>query len=224
MYEKLKALVNSHPKYQKEICPRCGKAMGNSDTTSRYADVAICDDCGMEESIQEFIGTPLPVTLWDIYQKSTLEQAGVLTPHLVAGVKVITEVPKADPMELVAGTYQDTCVVGYRRLGYEEQLLVGIRLDTGAEICVSAADCQLHATNATPISTASIAYPLLAQMGYILNTETGEMRKWLSQTASATISLKDGQFCKQDSLSRSLDFTIMEKMALAYHILQNTDL
>lgn len=49
-------------------CPRCGQwAMSERVTTnalSRHADVYICDQCGTEESVLDYLGKPLPLTKW----------------------------------------------------------------------------------------------------------------------------------------------------------------
>ena len=51
------------------MCPRCGKDRLNHDiplanALSRYANVMICDECGMDEAIRDFLGNPLPLDEW----------------------------------------------------------------------------------------------------------------------------------------------------------------
>ena len=61
-------------------CPRCGrqsmKPDAASNALSRYADVYICDTCGLNEAIRSMPGnTPIPITEWgmvlgmNIYKK-----------------------------------------------------------------------------------------------------------------------------------------------------------
>ena len=49
-------------------CPRCGRdTMKESLITnalSRHADIYICDACGMEEAILDYMHAPLPVEAW----------------------------------------------------------------------------------------------------------------------------------------------------------------
>lgn len=52
-------------------CPRCGKlAMDPEDihrnALSRYADVMICDSCGTDEAMRDFVGEVLPISEWHI--------------------------------------------------------------------------------------------------------------------------------------------------------------
>ena len=50
------------------LCPRCGKDTMKenliTNALSRHADLYICDACGMEESILDYMHAPLPITLW----------------------------------------------------------------------------------------------------------------------------------------------------------------
>ena len=49
-------------------CPRCGRDTMKPDVhtnaLSRQADIMICDACGVEEALQAFINSPLPLTEW----------------------------------------------------------------------------------------------------------------------------------------------------------------
>ncbi len=51
-------------------CPRCGDMAMDEDpirnALSRYAAVQICDRCGNDEAIRDFIGKPLPLTEWSL--------------------------------------------------------------------------------------------------------------------------------------------------------------
>ena len=50
------------------LCPRCGRdTMKENLTTnalSRHVDICICDVCGMEEAILDYMHVPLPIEAW----------------------------------------------------------------------------------------------------------------------------------------------------------------
>ena len=54
-------------------CPRCGKdAMKeviHTNAKSRHADVYICDQCGTDEAMLDFMRNPLPIEDWSCVQK-----------------------------------------------------------------------------------------------------------------------------------------------------------
>ena len=54
-------------------CPRCGrknmKDKLHSNALSRYADIYICDQCGMDEAMLDFMHNPLPLEDWACVQK-----------------------------------------------------------------------------------------------------------------------------------------------------------
>ena len=54
------------------FCPRCGrmtvKDRLHTNAWSRYADVYICDSCGMDEAMRDLARIPLPLTEWAIAQ------------------------------------------------------------------------------------------------------------------------------------------------------------
>lgn len=48
-------------------CPRCGQWTMKERTTnapSRHAEVYICDQCGTEEAVLDYLGKSLPLTKW----------------------------------------------------------------------------------------------------------------------------------------------------------------
>ena len=51
-------------------CPRCGhermdpKPVRNA--LSRYAKVYICDECGTDEALRDYCGSPLPLNEWSM--------------------------------------------------------------------------------------------------------------------------------------------------------------
>lgn len=51
-------------------CPRCGKYDMSSNpmrnALSRYADIQICDSCGIDEAMRDFAHSPIPITSWAI--------------------------------------------------------------------------------------------------------------------------------------------------------------
>ena len=54
-------------------CPRCGrknmKDRLHTNALSRYADIYICDQCGMDEAMLDFMRNPLPIEDWACVQK-----------------------------------------------------------------------------------------------------------------------------------------------------------
>lgn len=51
-------------------CPRCGRWVMNSDPVrnalSRRAEIYVCDQCGIEEAMEDFTGKVTPLSSWDI--------------------------------------------------------------------------------------------------------------------------------------------------------------
>ena len=54
-------------------CPRCGKDamkdVPHTNAKSRHADVYICDQCGTDEAMLDFMQNPLPIEDWSCVQK-----------------------------------------------------------------------------------------------------------------------------------------------------------
>lgn len=54
-------------------CPRCGrktmKDAIHTNALSRHADIYICDQCGMDEAMLDFMRNPLPIEDWACVQK-----------------------------------------------------------------------------------------------------------------------------------------------------------
>lgn len=52
------------------LCPRCGKMTVkdsiHTNALSRHADVYICDACGVDEALRDWLGDPLPLKEWAI--------------------------------------------------------------------------------------------------------------------------------------------------------------
>ena len=52
------------------FCPRCGrltmKDKVRTNALSRYADVMICDECGTDEALRDWAGSPLDLGDWAI--------------------------------------------------------------------------------------------------------------------------------------------------------------
>ena len=59
------------------ICPRCGRTTVkdrlHTNALSRYADIYICDMCGMDEAIRDFHGQVMPLKDWAIAKPGRLE-------------------------------------------------------------------------------------------------------------------------------------------------------
>ncbi len=55
---------------QSTICPRCGKVNMqvplHRNALSRHEECYMCSDCGMEEALRDFIGTPIERKDWFI--------------------------------------------------------------------------------------------------------------------------------------------------------------
>lgn len=49
-------------------CPRCGRLSMKKplehNALSRHADLFVCDDCGLEESLLDMMRNPLPLEQW----------------------------------------------------------------------------------------------------------------------------------------------------------------
>ena len=52
-------------------CPRCGqetmKPAVHTNALSRHADVYICDNCGTQEALLDFMNSPLPLGMWAFF-------------------------------------------------------------------------------------------------------------------------------------------------------------
>lgn len=49
------------------VCPRCAMRYTEHPAISRYADVEICPNCGLDEAIRGFLGMP-PISFDDWYE------------------------------------------------------------------------------------------------------------------------------------------------------------
>ena len=68
-----KAALERFAKVQRKhrfACPRCGAWAMDEDpirnALSRHANVQICDKCGNDEAIRDYLGNPLPLAEWSI--------------------------------------------------------------------------------------------------------------------------------------------------------------
>lgn len=75
--EAIERLVSNSEDFTNHICPRCGKAMESEDAVriiSHYANVLICSDCGIDESINSKDNNKIkdefstPFAGWKIYK------------------------------------------------------------------------------------------------------------------------------------------------------------
>ena len=59
---------------EKMPCPRCGrntiKAPLAHNALSRYADLYICDECGMTEAMLDMMRNPLPLEQWAVFKNT----------------------------------------------------------------------------------------------------------------------------------------------------------
>ena len=56
-------------------CLRCGAPLAAHlmvNALSRYADVQICEACGMDEALRDAAHAPLPLTEWDAVKRDRL--------------------------------------------------------------------------------------------------------------------------------------------------------
>lgn len=55
-------------------CPRCGRWVMNSDPArnalSRRVEIYVCDQCGIEEAMEDFTGKVTPLSSWDIAKQA----------------------------------------------------------------------------------------------------------------------------------------------------------
>ena len=56
----------------KMVCPRCGrnilKTPLSHNALSRYADLYLCDECGMTEAMLDMMRNPLPLEQWAVFR------------------------------------------------------------------------------------------------------------------------------------------------------------
>ena len=59
---------------EKMPCPRCGrntiKAPLAHNALSRYADLYVCDECGMTEAMLDMMRNPLPLEQWAVFKNT----------------------------------------------------------------------------------------------------------------------------------------------------------
>lgn len=73
------------------LCLRCGAQLHPHlpiNATSRYANVHVCEACGMDEALRDMTGDPLPLAEWDVVVSGRLkcpkdDDAIVLNPFLL---------------------------------------------------------------------------------------------------------------------------------------------
>jgi predicted RNA-binding Zn-ribbon protein involved in translation (DUF1610 family) len=74
--EATKQMIEQFSEIQREghfPCPRCGHYRMDADpirnALSRRADVQVCDQCGVEEALEDLSGARMPLTMWNIAQE-----------------------------------------------------------------------------------------------------------------------------------------------------------
>lgn len=68
-----KVLIERFAKKQRDghfPCPRCGRWRMDADpirnALSRHTSAQVCDRCGVDEAIEDYRGSPRPLTSWNI--------------------------------------------------------------------------------------------------------------------------------------------------------------
>lgn len=70
-------------------CLRCGAPLAAHlmvNALSRYADVQICEACGMDEALRDAAHTPLLLVEWDAVKSGHREKSGKV--HLLSGAEL----------------------------------------------------------------------------------------------------------------------------------------
>lgn len=74
--EAAKQMIEQFSEIQREghfPCPRCGHYRMAADpirnALSRRAGVQVCDQCGVEEALEDLSGARMPLTMWNIAQE-----------------------------------------------------------------------------------------------------------------------------------------------------------
>ena len=76
--------LKKHKEGRECACLRCGNTLAEKlayNSLSRYADVYVCSDCGLDEAIKEFLpdnGHPLNFKEWNIFKSLTKTEAAYL--------------------------------------------------------------------------------------------------------------------------------------------------
>lgn len=114
----LENLVKNSKSYTDEkLCPRCGRKMRKEwveNSFSRYADVYICSECGLDEAVRDFNKKVLSFSEWKIVKNILLEidtvegrykfihcvDSGIYTGTNVDGEDVIIEIQKGKGMNI----------------------------------------------------------------------------------------------------------------------------
>lgn len=71
--ENAKAAIERFGTVQRKVhftCPRCGEDSMDEDPVrnalSRHAKCYVCDACGTDEAMRDFVGVPMPLSEWSI--------------------------------------------------------------------------------------------------------------------------------------------------------------
>ena len=71
------------------FCPRCGrftvKDRLRTNALSRHASVYICDACGMDEAIREYVGDSIPLRDWAVAQPGAAMRYDDVYKHEIRG-------------------------------------------------------------------------------------------------------------------------------------------
>ena len=78
-------------------CLRCGSPLAAHlmvNALSRYADVQICEACGMDEALRDAAHTPLPLAEWDAVKSGHLKKSAEKSTCYLMQICTFSEVFK----------------------------------------------------------------------------------------------------------------------------------
>lgn len=78
--DRSKAIIEQFAEKQQDghfACPRCGRMTMNAESVTRNAlsrriDVYVCDACGLQEALEDMVGSISPLSSWAIAQNPEL--------------------------------------------------------------------------------------------------------------------------------------------------------
>ena len=103
-------------------CLRCGAPLAAHlmvNALSRYADVQICEACGMDEALRDAAHAPLPLTEWDAVKRGRLpasEKGRVCYLDTICTFEEVFRHTDTPPMQL---TGRPVSEIAYSRSDYD---------------------------------------------------------------------------------------------------------
>ena len=86
-------------------CLRCGSLLAAHlmvNALSRYADVQICEACGMDEALRDAAHTPLPLAEWDAVKSGHLKKSAEKSTCYLVQTCTFSEVFKHTSVECIS--------------------------------------------------------------------------------------------------------------------------